>query len=95
MPFHDSSPEIAVEYPPSSSLAGTTKSVDLHPVVHAHTSRSPPVELVIQHAYNGLVQRDNKTTLRKAKRTRLMLDVRTELTDEELKVSASNPIYLL
>ena len=57
-------------------------------------SRSPPVELAIQH--EGPIQLENNgPTLRKAKRARPLLDVRTELTDEELKVSVSNPICLL
>ncbi|KAF8560345.1 hypothetical protein OG21DRAFT_1502649 [Imleria badia] len=76
----------SVESPPSPSLAGTTKSVDFQTMRGA--SRSPPVELAIQHAYNGPVQRDDDgATVRKTKRTRLMLDVRTELTDEELKAT--------
>ncbi|KAG8219803.1 hypothetical protein J3R82DRAFT_776 [Butyriboletus roseoflavus] len=76
----------SVEYPLSPSLAGTTKSIDFQAVAHA--SRSPPVELAIQHAYEGLIRPENNgATLRKTKRARLMLDVRTELTDEELKAT--------
>ena len=60
---------------------------DLQTVAHS-TSHSPAVELATQHADKGSNQLE-KTTLRKAKRTRPMLDVRTELTDEELKVSVA------
>lgn len=85
----NSSSALVVEFLPSPSLAGTTKSMDLQTVADA--PRSPPVELAIQHAYRGLIRPENNgATLRRAKRARPVLDVRTELTDEELKVRASN-----
>ena len=59
-----------------------------------HASRSPPAELSIQPARVGLIQlEENGVTLRKAKRARPILDVRTELTDEELKVRTNNSTW--
>lgn len=96
IPVHNSSPEVVVEPPFSPSVAGTTKSS----VTRA--SRTPPVECVIQHGHKRPIQLENNgPTLRKPKRARLMLDARTELTDEELKVSVTltclsnkNKLYL-
>ncbi|KAF8140272.1 hypothetical protein EV363DRAFT_1152517 [Boletus edulis] len=57
-------------------------------VTPPHASRSPPVELAIQQTYKvPFQQTNNGGTLRKVKRARPLLDVRTELTDEELKAA--------
>lgn len=86
IPVHNNSPEVAVDSPFSLSVAGTTKSSDFQTA-----SRTPPVEFAIQHGHKRPIQLENNgPTLRKAKRARLMLDVRTELTDEELKVSVKS-----
>jgi meiotic recombination protein REC8 len=79
---HDTS---VVGPPPSSPLAGTAqshKSASMNPM-------SPQAEPAAQQANDQqVVGGDDANPPRKAKRARLLLDARTELTDEELKVSA-------
>ncbi|KIK78796.1 hypothetical protein PAXRUDRAFT_36561 [Paxillus rubicundulus Ve08.2h10] len=76
--------ELGVGPPPLSSLAGTAQShnsASMNPM-------SPQAEPAAQQA-NGqqVVGGDNANPPRRVKRARLLLDARTELTDEELKAA--------
>ncbi|KAG9314349.1 hypothetical protein JVU11DRAFT_5141 [Chiua virens] len=76
-----------VEPQPSPSLVGTTMSTDFQAVVP--NPRSPPDENTVQDVCAGgpAPPEEKRATSRKNKRARLVLDVRTELTDEELKAT--------
>jgi hypothetical protein len=52
----------------------------------------PQVPLADVTAING--QNQNNIGAKKVKKTRLLLDARTELTDDELKVCGQDPILL-